>query len=241
MNNSYISKFDDYMKINEKNETEEQNVMTLYVSSKLLKILQKIKSNPIAEKILGVINDENHKFDISYLDVMDKDSKLVGYFPESRISRIEIDLSKKPNDNDIVWTSNLRLSMNWGKIVNKIFPGVFSNMDINDFYDRYKPEVENDGKDSKFELVSGEDIRYWYDAENWDGELGSCMRHKKCQPFLDIYCNNPEKCSMLIHYSEKNRKKIIGRALVWNDLIKPRTKVGENDYITYTLMDRVYY
>tara|TARA_R100000734_G_C3316032_1_gene108335 strand:- start:315 stop:2420 length:2106 start_codon:yes stop_codon:yes gene_type:complete len=69
-------------------------------------------------------------------------------------------------------------------------------------------------------VVSGEDIRHWYHENNTNytvntGTLaGSCMRYDRCQPYLDIYVENPDKIKMLIC---RDNDKIIGRALLWHD------------------------
>jgi hypothetical protein len=80
-------------------------------------------------------------------------------------------------------------------------------------------------------LVKGEDIRYWYYEEKYDGYggslNGSCMKHKKCQHYFGIYVENPEVCQLLILKSHVDDK-IIGRALVW--------KLRDGD----TFMDRIY-
>ena len=61
------------------------------------------------------------------------------------------------------------------------------------------------------------------------GQLGSsCMRYKKCQGYLDIYVDNPESCNLLIMYSDLNKSKISGRAIIW--------KVSDK----LTIMDRIY-
>ena len=81
-------------------------------------------------------------------------------------------------------------------------------------------------------VVSGEDIRHWYHENNTDfsqntGTLaGSCMRYDRCQPYLDLYVENPDKVKMLIC---RNDKKIIGRALLWHD-----------DNGNKAFMDRIY-
>lgn len=33
----------------------------------------------------------------------------------------------------------------------------------------------------------------------------SCMSHKECQSFLDIYVENPEVCQMLIHLDKEGK------------------------------------
>ena len=69
---------------------------------------------------------------------------------------------------------------------------------------------------NRIETVQGEDIRYWYDGDNYlssNGSLGnSCMRWEECQSYLDIYVDNPDVCKMLIL---REGKKLSIRALLW--------------------------
>jgi len=109
-----------------------------------------------------------------------------------------------------------------GKIINKLYPREFTNTDIEEFVNQYKAEIRND---LIFNIVDGEDIRLYYKDEysDNDGTIGSsCMRHNRCQEYLDIYTENPDKVKLLILFKKINnivkpprRNKIIGRALLW--------------------------
>jgi hypothetical protein len=119
-----------------------------------------------------------------------------------------------------------------GRVINKILNLVqqnFTSKDIEDFSNEFKSKTSK--KD--FELVSGEDIRYWYLGKRYNpigGPLnGSCMRYDSCQEYLDIYVNNTDVCQLLILRNKENQDLIDGRALVWE------LDSGE------TLMDRIYY
>jgi len=222
--NNYVLKFNVYMK--ESNETTD--VVKVLYSDNLITILSKILSEPIAKRILSKVES-----DVNFLDV-DKDSKVVSYLPIDRMKKVE-------ESGDDPWKSRMRQTMTWGKMINKLFPGEFTNMDIDRFYNRYRPEIDVKQKEQeRFKVVHGEEIRYWYLGERWDGPFNSCMQGSNAQPFFDMYCNNPEKCGLLIYFSEKNPDKIIGRALVWNNLLKPSGDTAE-DKNPYTLLDRVYY
>ena len=74
----------------------------------------------------------------------------------------------------------------------------------------------------RFLIVEGEDIRKYYLETSYDGlkhTLGtSCMRHPKCQPYFDIYVQNPNQIKLLILRSKEDPKKITGRALLWYGL-----------------------
>lgn len=125
------------------------------------------------------------------------------------------------------WAKKNRQSGKPGKIIQKVIgPGKYSNADYEKFVYSLKALWVNKGYE--LELVSGEDIRHWYNCENYyerTSTLGnSCMSHTTCQSYFDLYCEQPE-CQMLIALKEN---KLAARALVWT--IDNRT-----------FLDRVYY
>lgn len=109
----------------------------------------------------------------------------------------------------------------------------FTDKEIEEFVNKYKAyiRIKNDIF-SRFHEVSGEQIKEYYREENYQrggGSLNnSCMRHEKCQPYLDIYSKNPEVCKLIILESDDEDDLISGRALLWTD-----TKGRK-------IMDRVY-
>ena len=109
----------------------------------------------------------------------------------------------------------------------------FTDKEIEEFVNKYKAyiRIKNDIF-SRFREVSGEQIKEYYREENYQkggGSLNSsCMRHEKCQPYLDIYSKNPEVCKLIILESDDEDDLISGRALLWTD-----TKGRK-------IMDRVY-
>ena len=110
----------------------------------------------------------------------------------------------------------------------------FTASDIEKFVNAYTAKVlfEQNALE-RFRVVSGEEIRKWYDEKNYSSTNGggqlnnSCMRHSRCQKYLDIYVDNPKVCQLLI-LMDGTDKKILGRAILW------KTESGVN------FMDRVY-
>lgn len=94
-----------------------------------------------------------------------------------------------------------------------------SDKDLEDFVNGVVAylKANSSGDETAMEIVNGEDIRFWYNSKNYQttkGELGnSCMSHPECQDYLDIYCENPDRVSLVILKSKDN--KLIGRALLW--------------------------
>lgn len=111
------------------------------------------------------------------------------------------------------------------RILKKVLLDTFSDAEWEQFNNRLKSAVSND---CEFKLVKGNDIKFWYNAENYlnfNGTLGkSCMRNVPSN-YFDLYDN--EYCQMLI-LTKLN--KLIGRALVWTD---PCSRES--------FLDRVYY
>jgi hypothetical protein len=238
----YILNYNYYMV----NEAKESIEFPLFISDRLKRILEKISTEPIAIKLLQT----KMAVDLSYIDI-DADSKSVSFLPLDRMSRLGLDTSPEgievlakhwpknpPSDSDL-WTSKYRQSQSWGKLINKLFPSEFSNMDIDRFYNRYRPEIDASKGNDRFEIVRGDDIKYWYLEDRYNGQMGSCMRHSGCQNYFGIYTNNPEKCGLLIYHDDEKSNKILGRALVWNNLLKPSGDTQE-DKNPYWLLDRVY-
>jgi len=101
----------------------------------------------------------------------------------------------------------------------------------------YKVAFDKDGSMNLFELVSGDDIVYWYNKKNYGGgayvgnsELyQSCMADEDCEDYIKFYAKN-EKVKMLILFEDDEKETIIGRALVWS-LDEPEGR---------TFMDRIY-
>lgn len=127
----------------------------------------------------------------------------------------------KQNFDHPAWKEQ-RTELGVGRFATKISQKAGKNFtppQINAFVDKFKAyrDFQTTKKD-KFELVSGEDIRKWYDEDTYeDAEYhlsNSCMRYARCQRYLDIYVENPNQVSMVI-LKGTDPNKIIGRALIW--------------------------
>jgi hypothetical protein len=117
--------------------------------------------------------------------------------------------------------SNIKGEVKLGRFINKFLSAIGKNFPaavIERFVNMYEAEVllRKDALNN-FKVVEGEDIRKWYNKNNYEnsnGELGnSCMRYPKCEKFFDIYVENPEVCKLLIFTT--NDGKLTGRALLW--------------------------
>lgn len=112
-----------------------------------------------------------------------------------------------------IWDSNVRYHTTIGKLVRKILPDKYNDIEITDFSEEYSKLIVVNNNYEYVEL-SGEDIREAYYENNAinDGTLGaSCMRYSRCQDYLDIYVKNPHVKLAVLKY----RGKIACRSLLW--------------------------
>ena len=197
----------------------------------------------VARILLQVEDNDDSKDTYTLIDKTDKND-MISYVQTSRFYREypDVDLEKfKDVKGNKFWKSGRTPNYGIGRWVRHIFNDVrqtpIKNEDIENFVNAYKSTYDKINKGSEnFELVKGEDIRYWYLEDRYEevkGQLGnSCMRYQRCQEYLDIYVENPESCSLLI-LKGKTPDKIIGRALIWTINEGPGV-VGRK------FMDRIY-
>lgn len=97
----------------------------------------------------------------------------------------------------------------------------YNDKELESFVNEFKAKIAIiKDKLKLFELVKGEDIKYWYSDNRYDYEKegslhGSCMRYDDCQQYFGIYIENSKVCSLLILKSENDEDLIQARALVW--------------------------
>ena len=203
----------------------------------------------VARILLQVEDNDDSKDTYTLIDKTDKND-MISYVQTSRFYReypngiLNPDLEKERGTvikNSKFWKSGRTPQYGIGRWVRHIFNDVrqtpIKNEDLESFVNAYKSTYDKMNKGSeKFELVKGEDIRYWYLEDRYEevkGQLGnSCMRFQRCQKYLDIYVENPESCSLLI-LKGNTPDKIIGRALIWT--IHDGPGVAGREF-----MDRVY-
>ncbi len=225
------------------------NESVLYFSP-LLRDKFKSMSSDISKKLLE-LEGTDVESDVTFVDLAKSDdgyltftpmrqalSKIMAAYPEATNSDLQSNPNIEVNDilyvNDFnpgkktnVYNSPSRNTIKVGKFIKKLISGV-SDAEVEDFVNSFKSTSVTSRLE--VELVSGKDITYWYDSQNYEamkGTLGnSCMAGKD---FFELYEKNPEVCQLAIIQREG---KLIARALVW--------KVeSDNPDISY-YMDRPY-
>jgi hypothetical protein len=239
-------RIDNYLKFILENKKTAK--MMIFYSDSFREILQNIWDNnlpgyEVAEFLLGAENSDKALDTYTLIDKTDKND-MISYVQTSRFQREYPEISiedlelHKVNKGDKFWTQGRTPYYSIGRWIRHIFSDVhgitLDNNKIEEFVTTYKSTYDMIYSigDYLFEIVRGENIRYWYLESRYEvisGQLGqSCMRYDRCQPYLDIYVENPEVCQLLILKSNKIPGKIIGRALIW-------TLASGDKY-----MDRVY-
>lgn len=231
MYNRYTIIFDNYFAPEQYSVegSEIKRYMDVSAVSSKLDIIENIdlktKENKFSKKFERIFSTIEiiypNELDVDYIDITDNND-MISYLSKKRINRL--------NGQD-PWNNNLRQSMKIGKFIMLYNPRTDKKsleIKVNIYKSLYDNIISNK---YKFELVTGEDIRFWYDEKNYfkgSGKLNkSCMRHNYKAERLNLYAYNPDKVALLIMTNNEN--KLLGRALVW--------KVSEPN-ITY--MDRIY-
>jgi len=227
--------------IEEKKKMALASHMRMYISKDLANILKRM-DNPVAYELL-TLSRKNIRFDISFMDIDKKKPGMVTYISTMKVKKMEekgLDVKNARNNySSDLWVSSQRVQpTKIGKVVTKIFKGKFKPTDFEQFSNEFKSKA--DEQDDKMRIVYGDEIKKWYLESNYakmSGPLGgSCMRSASRNPYMSIYAENqPEdgnysSVGMLILLDDNN--KLLGRAIVWFNSIKPEP--GR------TFMDRIY-
>ena len=146
------------------------------------------------------------------------------------------------NNSELEFKSKNRNSIKIGRYVNSFFRDQYTSKEIESFVNEFKAShaILKD-EFSKFRIVEGEDIRYWYNGDRYlmgGGSLNKSCMAKSNGEFFNIYVDNPIKM-VILHtddgYLEDGKylaSKIRGRALLWEDVTMGDKKI--------TFLDRVY-
>lgn len=187
-----------------------KSVIPYKATKQLLMIFKRMKFEPTEEYL-----------DVSYFDIDKDNDEFISYLPSKKFE----------GDPE---TKKGRQTMKVGRILRKLKPSL-SEKDIEDLITSYRAafNVIVLGGGKNLEVVTGEDIRYWYSNERYaknkytSSELwNSCMSQPSTSPVFNLYCENPDKIALCIYTNEDD--KLLARALVW--------KLDNGD----VYMDRIY-
>ena len=174
-----------------------KTVVPYKASTDLLRIFRRMKFEPTEEYL-----------DISFFDVDRDNIDVISYLPAKKFE----------GDPD---TKKGRQSMKVGRILKKLDPTI-NEKALEDlvitYRASYKIIILGEGKN--LDVVTGEDIRYWYSNEHYaksqygSSELwNSCMSSPGTAPIFNLYCENPDKIALCTYTNEDD--KLLARAIVW--------------------------
>jgi hypothetical protein len=203
--------------------------MKIYYSNRLRDIFKDIKFRDpgnIVSILLHIEDKEEYLDKYTLVDISEEKNDTLTFIQVNRIFR-NSDFDDISLTNDIIdledkYLSNYRTEIGLGRWVNRVLTEVYKTQmlpsQISRLVDFYRSIYDEEHNESMFELVNGEEIRKWYNEDNYDkniGQLGnSCMRYSWFDHLFDIYVENPDVCSLLIMYNQ-SKTKILGRSLVW--------------------------
>lgn len=198
---------------------ENINEVDLVLSEGFINIIKRISDNPISDYLLASNNVLKSKY--TYIDITKNENYISCVYYK--------DYNK--NIKRGIWKYKKRKVIRIGKLINKLLDGKYNESVVENFINLYKSIIRENK--TYFKVYRGNYIKKWYSENNIDniGTIGkSCMKFNRCQNYMDLYSNNPDKISLLVLFEKgMGKTKAIGRTLLW-DMDKPKIKV----------MDRIY-
>lgn len=206
------------------------------LSDFLFDLIKNTEDKDVKDMIYHIMDQESKKTIQSNFTFIDMSTKndTISFIQSNRIFQMYKDLSikgdfddwidqEKLKGNSLIWESSSRSEARIGKTFRKIISDgnkKFPDSTIEKFVNLYKSNFDfKFNIDDRFEVVTGEKIKFFYLESNYSGRGGhlsnSCMRYTTCQKFFDIYVENPEVCSLLVLYNSPKKEKISGRSLIW--------------------------
>lgn len=211
---------------------------SLLVDKQILSFL--LNSDDLVSKM--ILSSETDS-EIIYLQNCQKQTEMISYLKKSKVDINLDELLPSDFDISVYKIQNMKI----GRIVSKLFSqetlknNKITSSDVELFVNSYKSYFDKNRVE--FRIVEGEEIRKWYDQDNYSvlgkGTLwGSCMRHKERLKFLDLYTNNSNIKMLILVQVEDGVEKLRGRALLWDEVIL-------NDFYQripgdIKIMDRIY-
>lgn len=239
------------------------NESIIYFSTRMREHLSRM-DNEISKKLLDLEGKDISNLDVTFIDSdvegnvtfisMSNAMKMIkAQYPGAKDANLDVSGDKEVADiifkNDMSELSagreghtgvyvKSRNTIRIGKLVNKIFKGTLKQSEVEDFVNDFKSSTIS--KREIIKLVSGDEIRYWYDSEHHYANRGtlasSCMSGKD-KSFFNIYAQNPDTCQLLIMTVDN---KLVARGLVWKlDSVKSIDGTPLHRKPEY-LLDRVY-
>lgn len=140
-----------------------------------------------------------------------------GYHDTGGYNLLGVSFNKTETKVKEVWNYKQRYHTSVGKIVRRLFGDIYSDKEITAFAEAYATLITVSNPLYDFSIIDGDAIKGAYYYENYastSGTLGnSCMRHRQCQQYFDMYTKFPDKVKMAVL---KRGNKIAARSIMWN-------------------------
>jgi hypothetical protein len=140
-----------------------------------------------------------------------------GYQAAGGYNMLGVSFNKTETKVKEVWNYKQRYHTSVGKIVRRLFGDTYSDRDITAFAEAYATLITVSNPLYDFSIIEGDAIKDAYYYENYVAQTGSlgnsCMRHRQCQQYFDIYTKFPDKVKMAVL---KRGNKIAARSIMWN-------------------------
>lgn len=191
----------------------------LEVSPEFKKIISGIKTSSGLERYIidWVDNRSDIKTNYNLLGPGDSSDKIL-YLQDRQYQRFK--------ETGVDVSTRTKIDSNVGRLVRSILNdnGIkFTEPQVEEFVNAYKAAWNKIYNPRDFDIVKGEEIKFWYLSDNYyrggQSSLGSsCMRGANKNDRLGIYTENPDRVSMMIftdYEPGSDVKKLLARALIW--------------------------
>lgn len=192
----------------------ERKTSDIFIGEEFRKILNIFKDQSTIAKLLlsRRINKDLLQADhVNFIDISKTEMDKISYLTQDRIAQIS------QSDTHDFWTTSRRYKVKPGAFINKMFKNI-PGREVEKFATLWKTfSIE---KNFNFKIVSGEDIRKYYLADKHYSDTGtldsSCMKHPKCQKYLNIYVENPNVKMLIMTFGDTEQ--MLGRSLLWETM-----------------------
>jgi hypothetical protein len=159
-------------------------------------------------------------FDVSYLDIVRDNTDYISFIPAKKA------VGDRHLDDKGFWVNDFekfRQTTRAGRILRKLNPSL-TDKELEEMGDKYKAMVENHLKEPEINVVTGDDISFWYNEKRYvkgNGSLNnSCMRYDndRIQERVSFYNKFPNQIALAIltkHDEKTGKDKLAARALIW--------------------------
>lgn len=216
---------------------------SLFLSPKLINVLKEFQS-PLAKSLIA--NNGKlpslHTF-LDYDPNTDRNKPKFTCIAAGKLAYLsakeEINLNDTEflkSDKNPLWNISARVEIGIGSLLGDLFGDFFTANHIEEFTNEYKTSLSKKDVFGDFKMVEGEKIKTIYRNEGFKIHTMSGTLKKSCligksSDYLTLYTENKDKVCLLCLMDPDNPGMILGRAILWKNLRKPKDK---------WFMDRVY-